>query len=601
LKTSKILVGLLVLLMLGSLAIFPKQISAQGNIHMYVDPASSIYYTSYTSVGTTFTVDVVLQDIDPLDDLVGIEFKLYWDPTMLEGMSMVIPAGSIWEEADLDGNLWKVKMLVDKPGGYCHYIVTCSDLVVGYDHGYLPLDATPSGIAARITLKIIAFPPRFDELTCPLALVDTKLSDGAANPVTHTKTNGLYRYIWSPPATAPYLSVNPASVTYNAQPFPPYTPEFDINIRITGLDREWHMVGLQFRLEYDPTLLEVKDVTEGAFMAGFGTTWFVPHVEYDYVYVMVLFWPIDLTNPTSWPEGGGVLATIKFQGIYAEEFPWVGSCPLNLTDIKISDDEAKAIPQDPEVDGLYTIKGYILGRQLDVYTQYPDPFNGKGPSEPSDAFMPQDLVCLTAYLTYNLDPVQNKLVSFEVHSPYDDHIVYLSAITDTEGYATVCFRIPWPCPEWPEDEIFGIWTVYANAYVAEELVTDVLQFRVGWLVELISVESLYENYYKGEHTEWKITFKTISAQDRNVTFTLVLLDELGVPVGKLTIVDYTVGGAPLLGEILYEDVMMVCLEIPKWAYIGTATAHVNAYTAFPSLGGWAYCPEVTTEVRIVRP
>jgi hypothetical protein len=105
---------------------------------------------------------------------------------------------------------------------------------------------------------------------------------------------------------------------------------------------------------------------------------------------------------------------------------------------------------------------------------------------------------------------------------------------------------------------------------------------------------------KGNHTQWKITFKTISAQNRDVTFTLLLQDELLVPIGKIVIADYTVGGAPLLGEKTYEQ-LMVCLEIPKWAYIGEATAHVNAYTTFPSLGGHAYCPEVTTTVLIVRP
>jgi hypothetical protein len=296
-----------------------------------------------------------------------------------------------------------------------------------------------------------------------------------------------------------------------------------------------------------------------------------------------------------------VLATIKFQGIYAEQFPWTGTSPLALTDVKLSDERAQAIQYDPSIDGLYTIKGFILGRQLDVYTQYPDGFNGKGPNEPSDAFAPQDLVDLYAYLTYNQDPIQNKLVSFEVHSPYDDHIIYLTAITDTNGYAHVSFRIPWPCPAWPEDQIFGIWKVYGTADVANELVTDYMEFRVGWLVELISVQSVYPNYFKGNHTEWKVTFKTISAQYRNVTFTLVLQDELGVPVGRLTIVDYTVGGADLLGEKVYPPLDMSCLQIPKWAYIGVATAHVDAYTMFPSLGGYAYCPEVTTQVSIIRP
>jgi hypothetical protein len=587
-------------MMLGGLAMFPK-IRAAGNINMYVDPASTIAYTSNVGLGTTFTVNIVLQDITPEDDLVGIEFKLYWDPTMLEGMSMVIPAGSIWQEADDDGNLWKTKMLVNKTGGYCHYIVTCSSLSQGYTTGYLPLDESPSGIAATITLKIIAEPARYEMLTCALDLTGTKLANGGGGAITHTSTDGLYEYIWAPPSTYPHLSVSPASITYNAQPYVPYTPEFDVNIRINNLDDDWHLVGLQFTLGYNTTLLEIKDVTEGPFLAGYGETWFVTHVEFDYAYVMVLFYPINLTNPTAWPGGSGVLATITFQGIYAQEFPWVGSCPLQLTNIALVDERDEEIPFDPAINGLYTIKGYVLGRQLDVYTQYPDGYNGKGPEEPSDAFAPQDLVNLTAYLTYNLDPIQNKLVSFEVHSPYDDHIIYLTAITNTTGYAVVSFRIPWPCPDWPEDEIFGIWTVYATADVANELVTDTLQFRVGWLVELISVESVYENYYKGNHTSWKITFKTISAQDRNVTFTLVLQDELGVPIGKLTVEDYLVGGAPLLGELVYPPLNVSCLYIPKWAYIGTATAHVNAYTTYPSLGGYAYCPEVTTEVRIIRP
>ena len=598
-KLQKKSVILFVLLLFSGIIIIPQSL-ATGTITMKVEPPENIFFTGVTPVGSTFSVDVVLQDITPDDDLVGIEFKLYWDPTLLEGVKLEIPDGSIWQEADDDGNLWKVKMELNKAGGYVHYIVTVSSLEQGYNNGYLPLDETPSGIAARITFKIIKAPERYSEVSCALDLVDTKLSNGAGAPITHNVEDGLYKYIWSPPTYRPYLSVDPESVTFLAKPYPPYTPEFNVSVKINNLDVEWHLAGLEFKLYYNTTLLEVKAVNEGPFMKSYGSTMFVYHVEFDYVYVMILFWPLNETNPAAWPEGSGTLATITFQGIYAEEFPWVGTCALNLSDIKLSDERAQSIPQDPEVDGEYTIKGYVLGRQIDVFTQYPDGYNGKGPNEPSDAFAPQDLVCLTAYVTYNLDPVQNKIVSFEIHSPHDDHIIYLTAITNSTGYATVCWRIPWPCPDWPEDEIFGIWNVTATVDIANQVVTDTLQFRVGWLVELISVKSVYNEYYKGNHTEWIITFKTISAQERNVTFTLILQDELQVPIGKIIIADYTVGGAPLLGEKEYQE-MMVCLTIPKWAYIGEATAHVNAYTTFPSLGGHAYCPEVTTTIRIIRP
>lgn len=594
---SKTIGKMLIVLLIASFMMVPVAFGV-GSINVYVDPADRHFYTDTTSIGDQFTVNVVVENTDPLDDLVGVEFKLYWDTSLLEGMTMVQPSGHIFQAAEDDGNMWVIKKQVDKVAGYAWFIVTCTDLGQGYTVGYLPLG---DGIAATITLKIIAEPPWKGELSCPLELkdVDLKLADGGGSPVPRTKADGLYTYTWAYPATQPYMAVDPTLKEFLAAPFPPYTPEFDINIRVENLDADWHVVGIQFKLYYNTTLLEVKNVAEGSFMASFGSTWYVEHVELDYVYVfVVLNGPYP---PTEYPHGSGVFATITFQGIYAEEFPWIGESDLMLDEVEFVDDTPAYVEPAASVDGLYRIEGFILGRQLDLYTcNYPEGYNGIGPNKPADAFAPQDWVCLCAYLTYNLDPVQNKIVSFEVHSPYDDHIVYLTGITNETGYACVGFRIPWPCPEWPEDEIFGIWEVTATADVANEVVIDTMQFRVGWLVELVSVESTYENYFKGNHTEWKITYKTISAQYRNVTFTLLLQDELGVPIGYLTIVDFSVGGAPLLGEI--EDFeFMVCLEIPKWAYIGTATAHVNAYTTFPSLGGTAYCPEVTTTVRIVRP
>jgi hypothetical protein len=596
-KVSKILASILALMLITGVVIIPKAFAAP--ITVAVSPTNNIYYTSTTSIGAIFYVDIVLSSVLPADDLVGIEFKMFWDPTMLEGMNMTIPAGSIWAEADLDGNLWKTKMELNKTGGYVYYIVTCTDTDQGYTNGYLPLDTDPSGIAARICLKILVKPDRYAEISCALDLQGVLLSNGDALPISNTPVDGLYKYIWAPPVTTPYLKVNPASKSFLANPFPPYTPEFDIDIRMENLDSEWHLVGLEFKLYYNTTLLGVISVTEGPFLQGWGTTMFAKHVELDYVYVLIVLWgPYPLP---SYPGGSGVVATIRFQGIYAEEFPWVGSSALDIDEVLFADDTPISIPQGTHLDGSYTIDGYILGRQLDVYTQYEDGFNGKGPYKPSDAFMPQDLVCLTAYLTYNLDPIQNKLVTFEIHSPTDVHIIYLDAITNSSGYATVCWRIPWPCPDWPEDEIFGIWNVSSTAYVANELVMDTLQFRVGWLIDLISVESYGENFYKGDHPIWKITFKTISAQDRTATFTLLLQDELLVPIGKLAIEDYLVEGTPvILGETIYIF-NMTCITIPKWAYIGTATAHVNAYTEYPSLGGWAYCPEVTDILRIIRP
>ena len=242
----------------------------------------------------------------------------------------------------------------------------------------------------------------------------------------------------------------------------------------------------------------------------------------------------------------------------------------------------------------------LSSTMIDIYTQ--KTFSGKGPNMPCDAFSPQEKVTLYAYASSNGDPIGNKLVSFEIHgphNPYNNITFFRAALTDENGVAAISFRTPWPC-EQAEEIIFGNWTAYARVEVAEMVATDMMQFLVGRLVEITSVETgTMQNsdwmpkdlFKKGECIGIKLTVKSIAFTDKTAAFTTVGYDCLGVPVAYWKVFSYTVHP----GE---KDIIMYCyLFIPKWAFIGIGTIYANAYNTDLKA---PYCPETTCTFTVMK-
>ena len=219
---------------------------------------------------------------------------------------------------------------------------------------------------------------------------------------------------------------------------------------------------------------------------------------------------------------------------------------------------------------------------VDVYTQK-EPYSGKGLNQPSDAFAPQEEVQLYAYVSYHGDPVANKLVAFQVNDPTGETHLYRTNNTDENGVATISFRIP-------TTPTFGDWTVYATVDIAEQTVNDTLTFKVGWIIEITEVKTVddYGNtkttFTKDEHIYFNVTVQNIAFTSKETTLTIVVYDEVGVPIGQVTLQDWMIG--PGRTEIFVID-----LQIPSWAYVGVATVYTNAYTDTPQDGGTPYCPE----------
>jgi hypothetical protein len=90
----------------------------------------------------------------------------------------------------------------------------------------------------------------------------------------------------------------------------------------------------------------------------------------------------------------------------------------------------------------------------------------------------------------------------------------------------------------------------------------------------------------------RVDYHSISLQSRPVTITVSIFDEVGYPLGSMTISLTGVGYGP-------RYVQLTGFRVPYWAYAGTGVVRANAYTALPSMSGVAYCPEVTTPFVIL--
>jgi len=229
-----------------------------------------------------------------------------------------------------------------------------------------------------------------------------------------------------------------------------------------------------------------------------------------------------------------------------------------------------------------TLTFRVTGPTIDLYTQR----DGKGPSMPSDAFAPQEEVILYARVSYDCNPTEGKLVAFEVRDANGTCVTYKTALTNASGLATASFRVS-------SMPAFGIWNATATVEVLQKTIRDTLTFRVGWIVEIIKVETVNEdgekeiNFVRGEHVSFNLTVHNIAFTSKTVAFTVVAYDEQAVPIGQAVLWGWVVPSGA-------SEVFIIDLQLPKWALVGVGSIYANAYTSLPQAGGVPYCPEAST-------
>jgi hypothetical protein len=195
----------------------------------------------------------------------------------------------------------------------------------------------------------------------------------------------------------------------------------------------------------------------------------------------------------------------------------------------------------------------------------------------SNVFAPFEEVQLYANVSYGNAPVSNLGVSFEVRGPLNSSrptILIRSARTDTNGTATITFRIP--MNNQTENMILGTWQVFSAAATATEPIQGNLTFEVKYHVEInkisfLNAEGDEQNRFSKDNIRVQLTLKNIDLQSRAVNVTADLKDSSHASIGQIKIQN----------ENLKNDTNTQVeqeFEIPTEAALGEATVECNVYS-----------------------
>ena len=573
--------------------------SAPPSPRLAVDP-SYVEFDPYTdAVGKEFDENIVIEGLSAAWFLKNASTHLAYDSSLIEVVSVTF--GPAWDVAT-------------------DYSVTDGDIYL-----YGEASTPPSGdvILATVRFRVIfqdTAPPRTagDYDASPLDLYDYHLYAETLEITTAPEVDGEVRIYCRVALPIPYLEVS--SITLGAEELA--RGEFNITVSLKNLDCHWYVVGIQFRLTYPADLIEPVALYEGPFfqefaamqpgsMGTFMTYYFEDTAEYG---PSVVYGEIIYPNATGWwhepfPEGEGVIAIITFvpkimltqENITGSlDIVWQGAIGLDSLETQ----NPVYVTLDTPINGTYTLLPAFVGRMIDLYGGainagygaeiFPEPYGGQGPNAPMDLVLPQSEVHLYAKVTYNFWPVQNKTVCFEVLKPDGSTYLKLTAATDSDGIASVVFRMPWPCND-PES-LFGEWTVVATCSLADEVIMDTMTFHYDYAIHIWKVVTDRFNYNHGDTVTITIEYGSYAMQEYPVLITAIIQDELGVSVGIAT-ANFNISGAQYCtyknGSLTLEIV-----NIPKWAFAGKAIIHVNAFDKEPAEGGIGWCPEATAEICI---
>jgi hypothetical protein len=303
--------------------------------HLAVEPAHVEYGPSPPSaVGQQFNVSMEIKNLDVAWNLTNANFTLTFNTTVIEVIR--ITADALWTVKNVDNTTTpgKIQVFVGGP------------------------TSTPSGNVTILTVEFrITYQGAYPSVdVSELILENIRLMDHVAEIPTESPVNGKVVIKGLLPTT---LEVKPHGYITDRLEL------FNVEIWLNNIICSKRLVGLQFRLLYNDTLLQLVNVTEGPFLRQFGETLSFSHNETDFVENGVHYGPhvlvgiLILPNQTQgwevFPEGSGVVATVTFKGIYRPPYPKVGTSDLQLFWVKLVDDEANTIGIGPTISGYYKI------------------------------------------------------------------------------------------------------------------------------------------------------------------------------------------------------------------------------------------------------
>lgn len=153
--------------------------TANPETRVYIDPPLVEKFDNETFVGDTFTVSL---KFDEMTDLAGIEYKIYWNKTVLNYVSVVdtMPWTTYFTAKDEKTNDYNAT----------HGRMWFSAV----DTGSTPY--TGNGTVRQITFNITSPTPTGSFLYTLIDIQDDIFGDSLANEIPHATYDGEFYYIW---------------------------------------------------------------------------------------------------------------------------------------------------------------------------------------------------------------------------------------------------------------------------------------------------------------------------------------------------------------------------------------------------------------------
>jgi hypothetical protein len=293
------------------ISVTPRKVYSQ-NTKIYIDPPSII--DEKLTINKVFCITVKVDNIPAKPGLVGLQFKITWNSSILNGVNMTeILFHSVTPPEEQD-NIWKLKHTVK--ADYVEYAYTWMDLRRAIDGGYAPISGNHT--VAKICLKVVGVGKT------ALKLVETKLGDPSAKPIEHQAIGSVFQN--SPPPPPALIFIDPPKISNIS-----LTPCNNF-IASVNISQAVDVYNIEFKLGFNASILNIEKVEKGNFIPSTVT----PNVMVDNVNGYMLF-DVSLGSSLS---GNGSLAIITFHVI------GLGKSPLNLYDTELLDEIGQQLPHE---------------------------------------------------------------------------------------------------------------------------------------------------------------------------------------------------------------------------------------------------------------
>ncbi len=286
---------------------------------------------------TKFNVSVRVDNIPASPGLAGVQFRLTWDPNLLNCTGIQEILFHSVTPPDSWSNIWSIQLKYNNTGGYADYAQTFQDITLAIADGYAPISGNQ--IVANFTFNVKAVGK------CDLHFDPSKVLLGDPNglPIPQQLADGFFSNLPPPPAPkAALLYVDPAKIVD-----PNLTPSHNFSININIINAS-DLAGLEFKLGFNASVLHANSVASGGFIPNSVT----PVTQIDNTAGFIRF-NVSLSTSLS---GDGNVTVVQFH-VEADN---VRNSTLHLYDVKLVNSTGQTLPFST-VDGSFSNGRMILG------------------------------------------------------------------------------------------------------------------------------------------------------------------------------------------------------------------------------------------------